>query len=52
LELVPAFVIEPDGRAPVVTAQLYKGEIDPSIGRMRGPAPAGGGARPNQTSAR
>lgn len=52
MELVPAFVIEPDGRAPVVTAQLYKGEIDPSIGRMRAPAPAGGGARPNQTSAR
>lgn len=54
LSLVPAFVIEPDGRAPVVTAQLYKGEIDPAIGRMRAPAPPGGGAaaRPEQTSAR
>jgi hypothetical protein len=38
LTLVPAFAIEPDGRSPVLAAQLYKGEIDPSIGRMRAPA--------------
>lgn len=58
MNLVPAFVIEPDGSAPVVTAQLYKGEIDPSIGRMRGPLPSAGGPTParqqipQQTSAR
>lgn len=41
LSLVPAFVIEPDGQNAVQTAQLYKGEIDKSIGRMRPPLPTG-----------
>ena len=40
LTLVPAFVIEPDGHTAVQTAQLYKGEIDASIGRMRAPLPS------------
>jgi hypothetical protein len=42
LTLVPAFVIEPDGQTQVRTAQLYKGAIDPSIGRPRAPLPGGG----------
>ncbi len=44
LALVPAFVIEPDGHKVVQTAQLYKGEIDTSIGRPRAPLPVSGGA--------
>jgi hypothetical protein len=47
LTLVPAFVIEPDGHRPVQTAQLYKGEIDTSIGRMRAPLPTGNAASGN-----
>jgi hypothetical protein len=38
--LLPAFVIEPEGYAVVQTAKLYKGAIDPSIGRMRMPGAA------------
>jgi hypothetical protein len=41
LALVPAFVIEPNGLSAVRTAQLYKGEIDPAIGRARAPLPVG-----------
>jgi hypothetical protein len=33
--LTPAFVISPDGDAPVRTAQLFDGPIDKSIGAMR-----------------
>jgi hypothetical protein len=41
LTLVPAFVTEPNGQALVRTAQLYKGEIDATIGRPRAPMPVG-----------
>jgi hypothetical protein len=33
--LTPAFVISPDGDAPVRTAQLFDGPVDKSIGAMR-----------------
>jgi hypothetical protein len=41
LTLVPAFVTEPDGQAQVLTAKLYEGAIDASIGRPRAPLPVG-----------
>jgi hypothetical protein len=44
LTLVPAFVTEPDGKNEVLTAKLYKGEYDKSIGRPRAPLPVGNSA--------